>query len=67
MSYTEQIRELFATEIPKEKSKRELLLCGILINSDVSDEGILASFGTPYAAYAAKDLSKLLRNLSILP
>jgi DNA-binding protein WhiA len=64
MSYTEQIRELFATEIPKEKSKRELLLCGILVNSEVTEENIFASFGTPYAAYAAKDLSKLLRNLS---
>lgn len=64
MSYTEQIRELFATEIPREKIKRELLLCGILVNSEIDGEAIKASFGSPFAAYAAKDICKLLRNLA---
>lgn len=64
MTYTEQIREHFATDIPKQKSKRELLLLGILANADVRDGRITAVFGSPYAAYAAKDLCKILRNLS---
>lgn len=64
MTYTEQIREHFATDIPKQKGKRELLLCGILANADITDGKIKAVFGSPYAAYAAKDLCKLLRNLS---
>lgn len=63
MSYTEQIRELFATDIPKQKNKRELLLCGILANAEVCDGRIVAVFGSPYAVYAAKDICKLLRNL----
>lgn len=63
MSYTEQIREHFATDIPKPKNKRELLLFGILVNADVCDGRITAVFGSPYAAYVAKDLCKLLRNL----
>lgn len=64
MSYTEKIRELFATELPKQKNKRELLLSGILCNALFEANRIEATFASPFAAYAVKDLVRLLRNIS---
>ena len=64
MSYTEQIREIFASDIPKEKQKRELLLCGILTNAAISECGISAKAGSAHAFELARELCRLLRNLS---
>ncbi len=64
MSYTEKIREHFIEELPKSRDKREKLLLGLLVNAKTDGEVLEASFSSEYAFCAAKDLMRLLRNLT---
>ncbi len=64
MSYTEKIREYFAEELPKPKERRELMLLGILINADISEDAVEAVYSSPFSAVCLKDLIRLTRNVT---